>query len=70
MFLGLDFYYSAFWDLASDRNMGFGVGPIPWSSMIKYCEVYNIWEDEQNRFITLVKGMDLVYLDIANSSKK
>lgn len=33
---GLDLYYNAFWELTSCRQIGMGVGPIPWTAVEAY----------------------------------
>lgn len=39
---GLDFYFKGYQQVKFDRPMGFGVGFIPWTSIIKWCEVNDI----------------------------
>ena len=40
---GLEFYFQCYRDLDCDRGISMaGLGPIPWSSIIKWCQVYRI----------------------------
>lgn len=55
---GLALYYIAFLDLAGDRN-GMG-GPIMWSSIQKYCEHYNLDEDQTEAMFYHIRRMDVI----------
>lgn|SRR5690606_30045857 len=39
---GLDFYFTAYRELRYDRPVGMAMGPIPWSSIIKWGELHGI----------------------------
>lgn len=40
---GLQFYVDGFRELQSDRRVeGFGLGPIPWSSIVNWCRLHGI----------------------------
>jgi hypothetical protein len=41
---GLDVYFTAYNDLSYDRPTGMSVGSIPWSSIIKWCELHSIYD--------------------------
>jgi hypothetical protein len=71
LMLGLQFYWYAFWELSSDRQIGMSEGPIPWSSMDRWCRRHGINGDEFDRFILMMKHMDSEYMKHrAKSNKK
>lgn len=39
MLPGLEIYWAAYFELQSDRPIGMGLGPIPWSSIVKWAEI-------------------------------
>jgi hypothetical protein len=60
--LGLELYYSAFGDLNSCRQMGYGEGPIPWNAINEYA-VLNDFSDEQSEdLVYFVRELDVAYL--------
>ena len=68
---GLFFYWQAFADLSSDRSLGMAEGPIPWSAMDRYGYRHDIWGDEFDRLVYIIRGLDSEYLKIrANKTKK
>lgn len=67
----LQFYWTAFNDLSTDRQIGMGVGPIPYSAIRSYATDYNIRSrDEFDYFLRLMMAMDTRYLQSANASNK
>ena len=61
--LGLAFYWKAFWELATCRQVAHGaVGPIPWMAMQAYAHQFEIHDDEFDRFVLILKHMDTEYL--------
>lgn len=65
---GYDWYLEAFADLSSCRNIGFSVGQIPWTAVIKYVEHEEIKEVDD--FIHIIGAMDSAYLEYANNPTK
>jgi hypothetical protein len=71
--LSLDqvFYWDAFNDLSSERAIGMGIGPIPYSAVRNYAAEFNIVDrDEFDYFYGIMKAMDTEYLTIVNSTEK
>lgn len=68
--MGLEFYFTAFLELTSCRTIGFGVGPIPWLAIIKYCEIHEVEGDQRDDLIYHVQVLDGVYLDWENKKAK
>lgn len=61
LFGHLTFEWSAFRSLSSDRQAGFAIGPIPWSSIDRFAMRYGIDGDEFDRFVALMQAMDGAY---------
>jgi len=59
---GLDVYFNAYRDLSYDRPIGMDVGPIPWSSIVKWCQYNNIHDindiDTCIRYIRKLEQVD------------
>ncbi|WP_073052814.1 phage tail assembly chaperone [Kaistia soli] len=60
------FEWTAFRRLALDRPRGFGIAPIPWSSIDRYANRFGIADpDRFERFSRLMMAMDAAVLRIA-----
>ncbi|QDB70593.1 tail chaperonin [Pseudomonas phage RSP] len=57
------FYLQAFWDLCSCRDLSGGFGPIPWTAIERYAEVYRLAFDVKLAFIRILRELDRAYLD-------
>lgn len=60
---GLELYWKAFQDLSSDRDIGMGIGPIPWSSIHTWGSRNHIVGDDFERLVLMIRGLDAVYMD-------
>jgi hypothetical protein len=61
------FYADAFWRLNGDRQIGMGLGPIPFSAIDRYATRYGITEvDEFDYFLRLIKVQDSEYMLLQN----
>lgn len=71
LLLGLEFYWTAFWELSSCRPVGFGFGPIPWTVIIDYAAAFEVEPDDVSDFIYLIRAMDKAWIDwqVANQPK-
>lgn len=63
---GLQFYLDAFRSLRSDRPIGMGVGPIPWSSIERYATRHNLDNDELDTLETHIRGMETALDELDN----
>lgn len=68
--LGLEFYWKAFWELSTCRAVGMGEGPIPWDALHSYGLRYLITGDEFDRFVTMIKALDVEYLTYRHKVSK
>jgi hypothetical protein len=66
--VGFDFYFSAFSELSTTRQAGFGVGPIPFTAIVDYSRLFEIEDFEE--FSYVIRRMDQVYLELNDQEKK
>lgn len=63
LYLGLELYYNGFNQLSSSRPQGFGVGAIPLSYILDYCQVYSIIGEDMDDFVWFITNIDRKFLD-------
>ena len=69
--MGLETIYDGFLELTSCRDVGMSEGPIPWTAMNTYCEVFDIHGEHKLDFFYLVRSLDNAYLNYqANKQEK
>jgi len=59
---GDEFYMDSFWELSTCREVGMGMGPIPWDKIIMYSSYFQLEPDIRNVFVLTIRAMDTVYL--------
>lgn len=65
------FYWDAFFHLSTERAIGMGLGPIPYSSVRNYAaELGIIGRDEFDYFLGIITALDHEYLALSNTSEK
>jgi hypothetical protein len=64
------FYWSAFNELSSERQISMGVGPIPRSAIRDYAVEYELSGDMSDKFMRIIHGLDVEYVEMANKPKK
>ena len=63
LWLGLDLYYVAFWDLSGCRPQGVsGPGPIPWSVTADYARTFDFDDEQRDTLFYLIRRMDAAFL--------
>jgi len=62
MYLGLELYYDAFWELGSCRALGWSVGPIPWVAINDYAVAFDLDEEQRETLSYMVRVLDQAYL--------
>lgn len=60
--VGLELFINAFFDLDSERQAGFSIGPIPWSKVKEYCVAYCFDEDLTEDVFYFVKALDNAHM--------
>jgi hypothetical protein len=59
---GLELFVNAFFDLDTERQAGFSVGPIPWSKVREYAIAYRFDEDLTEDLMYFVKALDNAHM--------
>lgn len=59
--LGLELFWSAFWDLNSSRPIGLDEGPIRWVDIWDYCDRMEIYDEQREDLLHHIKEMDQAY---------
>lgn len=54
----LNLFIDAYADLATERQIGFGFAPIPWSKVVQYAEVYGYSNEQRERLLYHVRAID------------
>jgi len=62
LFLGLELYYDAFFDLQSCRSVGMAEGPISWISIYDYAARNQFSEGQHDDLHYFISRMDAAYL--------
>lgn len=63
---GFQGWYEDFWRISSERQIGFGVGPIPASAIARHTEGWLM--EDAIMFDYCIRRMDDIYLQNANRS--
>ncbi len=58
----LELYYHAYTELDSCRQIGWNLGPIPWTAIRQYCEMEELEGDQQMAMFYHIRAMDVAYL--------
>ncbi len=66
---GCDFYFEAFWELSSDRQIGMGVGEIPFSAIDRYAVRFDVHGDAFDTLRRVLRSMDAEYRKVVNTPK-
>ena len=56
------FFLAAFYDIDTERPMGFAVGPIPWSKIHLWGTVHGLVGDVLEGFVRVIRMMDAAFL--------
>lgn len=67
---GLEMYWTAFHELDSCRPFGFGVGPIPITSVFQYARELSFSPRQTDNLIHHVRAMDKAYIDYTQDKEK
>lgn len=66
---GLNPYFEAFRALTTDRPVGMGAGPIPWTSIDRYARRYGFNGDEFEELEHHIRALDSAYMEHQQSEK-
>lgn len=67
---GLDFYWRAFNDLSGDRDIGMGIGPIPWCAIHDWAVRHQVYEEDFDRLVLILRGLDAVFMERQGAKSK
>lgn len=60
---GLEWYLEAWQELSHDRQIGFGLGPIPGSAIRAFAEYHRLDDTERDDLMHLIRRLDQVFLE-------
>ena len=67
---GLDVFYDAFNCLSTTRQIGMGLGPIPWTCIQAYADEYGFEGDQRADLFYHVNVMDSAFLEHVRKQNK
>jgi len=67
---GLELYYYGFMDISSSRQIGMGLGPIPWKIVHDYCVALELDEDQTEAMHYHIAEMDGAFMEHNRSKSK
>ena len=57
-------------ELSTDRQIGFGIGPIPYSSILTFCAHKDLGAEETEDLFYIIRAMDAAFLKMSNKHAK
>lgn len=60
--IGLQLYYTAFFNLTTCRPSGFGVCPIPWTAIREYALTFEFDSYQEEALYSHIRSMDSVFM--------
>lgn len=67
---GLEIYWVAYAEVSTDRPMGFGAAPIPWTAIQRWGEVHELNEDQMTLLHTFLRSMDAEFMAYYEEKEK
>jgi len=67
---GLELYYYGFMEISDSRQIGMGLGPIPWKVVHEYCAFLELDEDQTEAMHYHIREMDGAFLEHNRSKSK
>ena len=58
LFAGMELYFTAYQELESERQIGMGIGPIPFTAILKYAEFYELPAEQADDLVYYVRKLD------------
>lgn len=63
---GLGFYFDAFRELSTSRQIGMEVGSIPFTAIVEYSKIYELGDLDE--FLYIIRRMDETFLEMSRSA--
>jgi hypothetical protein len=60
--VGFEFYFDAFEELSTSRQVGFSVGPIPFTAIAEYFRIFEL--DDFMDFVYIIRKLDNTFIEI------
>ena len=60
---GLEYYFNAYKRLSTCRQVGMGIGPIPWTAIHEYARMQELCQSDEQDLEYLVGRMDSAFLE-------
>lgn len=70
LWMGLELFYHAFFDLNTCRPVGMALCPIPWLCMRDYARTFEFDEDQEERLYYFIRQMDDAFLQYHDKKAK
>jgi len=67
--VGTEFYFDSFFELSTERSIGFGEGPIPITSILQYARYHDLDDSLEYELIFFVRQLDFHYLQYQASKQ-
>lgn len=67
---GLEIWHTAFWELCSERDVGWGLGPIPGSEVRSWGREYGLDAEQLDDLQFYIRAMDHTYLTLKADQKE
>lgn len=67
---GAQIYIDAFWELSTERDFGYAMGPIPWSKIMEYADRAGLDAVMNRVFLKVVRELDEEYQKIQKNNQK
>jgi hypothetical protein len=55
-----DFYIESFFELSTCRQIGMALGPIPFTTILEYCKIFEV--EEFTDFLYFMRRLDNIFL--------
>lgn len=68
--MGLDLYLDGFFNLMTCRPVGFGISPLPLTSILEYCCFYSIIGEQRADFVWVITELDKLFVEWARNNDK
>lgn len=67
---GLELYLNAFFELDTERSHNMGATPIPFTSIVKYAELFDFDDRQTDSLLAHIRGMDGDNLERVRKAQK
>ena len=68
--LGTQLYIDAFWELSTERDFGYSLGPIPWSKIMLYADRIGLNPTMCDVFLLVMRELESHYNEYTKNKQK